>query len=250
MQIVVPAAGRGKRFLDAGYVVPKPLIEVMGKPLIQWSLSGIMTQEPLRFIFLVLQEHIASHGIDDRLRALYPGCTIVPVDHVTEGAACTVLLAKEALQMDEAMAIVNCDNIFLIDLDAARRELSPDAQALLFYFASRHDRWSYVQTDGHSRALRVAEKEVISDKATVGCYYFSQARFFVDAAEYMIQHDLRTKGEFYVSPVFNVLIDRGELVETYPCELHYSVGTPEEIAWFTSFLGVAEPVRAEQLSMK
>lgn len=232
MQVVVPAAGRGRRFVEQGFQEPKPLVKVMGKPLIKWSTDGLLGAEDLRFIFLVLQDHIDSHNIDRELRLLYPGAQVLPVAGVTEGAACTVLLAKDYLDMDESMMIVNCDNLFMVDIKAARDSLGVDDKGIIFYFAANKERWSYVSVNEQGLAERVAEKEVISDKATVGAYYFAKARYFVEAAEHMIQHDMRTKGEFYVCPVYNVIIGWGGRIRTFPCDLHYSLGTPEEVEKF------------------
>lgn len=227
--------------MELGYTTPKPLIEVMGKPLIRWSTSGIRGVENVKYIFLVLAEHIRDFGIDEQLKALYGDCTIVPVPGVTEGAACTVLLAKPVLNLEEEMMIVNCDDLFSVDVSEAKRQAPPDTKGLIFYFASRHERYSYVATDEAGRALKVAEKEVISDKATAGCYYFAQARYFTQAAEEMIQRNLRVKNEFYVSPVFNVLIDHGVTIHTFPCDFQFSLGTPEELAAFAT-LFAPEPV--------
>lgn len=240
MQVVVPAAGRGRRFVEQGFKEPKPLIRVMGKPLIKWSTDGLMGARDLKFIFLVLQDHIDSHQIDRQLGLLYPGAKVVLVKSVTEGAACTVLLAKDYLDMDESMMIVNCDNLFMIDIRAAEESLEGDDKGMIFYFASNKERWSYVAVNERGLAERVAEKEVISDKATVGAYYFAKARYFVEAAEYMIERNMRTKGEFYVCPVYNVIIEQGGRIRVFPCDLHYSLGTPEEVANFEELFAVRE----------
>lgn len=233
MQIVIPAAGRGRRFLETGCLEPKPLIKVLGKPLIQWSTDGLKSIDNTRFIFLVLKEHIDNHQIDQELRKLYGNCDIISVEGVTEGAACTVLLAKEKLDLEDDMAIVNCDNLFSIDLERAKASLKKDEHGMIFYFASNYERWSYVQTDEFGFAKRITEKEVISDKATVGCYYFSKAKYFVEAAEHIIKNDIRVKGEFYVAPTYNILIDWGYKIRTFPCDFHFSLGTPEEVEQFT-----------------
>lgn len=232
MQIVVPAAGRGSRFVAQGYTEPKPLINVLGKPLIKWATDGLKGIDGAKFIFLVLQEYVDSHEIDKYLKKIYPGCAVIAVKEITQGAACTVLLAKDQLDMNNEMFIVNCDNLFFLDMAKARRLLHPQTAAMISYVAANHPHWSYVQTDGAGNAIRVAEKEIISDKAIVGCAYFTKAKYFIEAAEYMIANDIRTKGEFYVSPVFNIMISRGLRIQTVPCDLHFSLGTPEEVENF------------------
>ena len=158
MQVVVPAAGRGQRFIDKGCLEPKPLIRVLDKPLIKWSTDGIGGVDDLKFIFLVQEEHIKNGNIDKELHKLYGNCEVVSVDRVTEGAACTVLLAKEKLNMDEDVIIANCDNLFSIDVGFAKQRLLPETKGIIFYFASLYDRWSYVETDADGFAKRVVEK--------------------------------------------------------------------------------------------
>lgn len=237
MQIIVPAAGRGQRFADAGYSGAKPLIKVLEKPIIKWSTDGLRGIEDPKFIFLVLEEHIRHHRIDEWLKDRYGGCTVVPVNQTTEGAACTVLLAKEELNPDEELMIVNCDNMFYVDMRRVKEQLGEGDKGVIFYFASNSPALSYVEADEDGHAKRIAEKEVISDKATVGCYYFSKARYFIESAEYMIRNDIRVRGEFYVAPTFNILIEQGASVRVFPVEFHFNLGTPEWIEKFISLFG-------------
>lgn len=237
MQIVVPAAGRGQRFLEAGYLDPKPLIKVLGKPVIKWSTDGLKGMVNPKFIFLILKEHIENNKLDERLREMYEKCEVIAVDKLTEGAACTVLLAKEKLDPEEELIIVNCDNLFYIDLAMAKKKLDQEDKGIIFYFASNSSALSYVEADGNGYAKRIAEKEVISDKATVGCYYFSKAKYFIESAEYMIRNNLRVKGEFYVAPTFNILIEQGAKIRVFPVEFHFNLGTPEWLDKFKSLFG-------------
>lgn len=238
MQVIIPAAGRGSRFVEQGFTTPKPLIEVMGKPIIKWSTDGLRGVEDAHFIFLVLEEHIVEHHIDNRLRDLYPGCQVVPVPGVTEGAACTVLLARDYLDMHDDLVIANCDNLFLIDIEKAKYDAG-DGAGIIFYIAGRNPHWSYVEIDGQGKTIRVVEKQLISDRATVGCYYFRKAHYFIEAADRMIARNTRTNGEFYVSPVYNILIEQGKVIQTFPCDLHYSLGTPEELETFRTIFDPA-----------
>lgn len=243
MQIIVPAAGNGNRFQEQGYTDPKPLIQVLGKPLVRWSTGGLQSNDEHRYIFLLRQSHIDEFQIDQRLGEWYSNYSVIPVKTVTEGQACTALLARDALDRDEELAIVNCDNLFSIDLVRAKRELKidEDSRGIVFYIAGNNPAWSYVATNDLGFATRVVEKEVISDKATVGCYYFTKAKHFLDAADLMIERNIRYRGEFYVSPTYNLFIEDGKKVHTWPCDFHFSLGTPEEVARFTS-LFETEPV--------
>jgi len=234
MQIVIPAAGRGRRFLEADYTEPKPLINVCGKPIIKWSIDGLKGILNPKFIFLVLQEHIDSYKIDEKLKELYSGCDIVSVDKFTEGAACTVLLAKEKLDLEDEFMIVNCDNLFYVDMNEVKKRLTEKDKGVIFYFASNSEALSYVETDEEGYAKRIAEKEVISDKATVGAYYFTKAKYFVESAEFMIKNNMRVKGEFYIAPTYNILIEQGAKIRTFPVDFHFNLGIPEEIDKFKS----------------
>lgn len=225
--------------------MPKPLIDLFGKPVIRWSTDGLRGLDNAHFIFLVLQEHIDQFRLDQRLRDLYGNCTIVPVMGVTEGAAATVLLAKPWLEPKDELLIVNCDNLFSVDFKHVRTRLNSADEGVIFYFASDYDRWSYVQVNNEGLAVRVAEKEVISDKATVGCYYFRRAELFVEAAEFMIANNLRTKGEFYVSPVYNILIQKGKKIKVMPVDFHFSLGTPEELGQFKE---IFSPIHVRQMA--
>jgi len=234
MQIVVPAAGRGQRFSESGYSEPKPLIKVLGKPLIKWSTDGLRGITDPRFIFLALKEHIDSNKLDQRLKDLYGKCEVIAVEQFTEGAACTVLLAKDKLDPEQELMIVNCDNLFYIDMDKVKGKLDSADKGGIFYFASNSSALSYVEADEKGYAKRIAEKEVISDKATVGCYYFTKAKYFIESAEYMIKNNIRVKGEFYVAPTYNILIEQGANIRIFPVEFHFNLGTPQELDKFKS----------------
>ena len=234
MQIIVPAAGNGIRFAEKGYTNPKPIIDVLGKPLIRWSTDGITNNEDNKYYFLLQKDHIRKFELKSKLSDWYNNFEIIPVDGITEGQASTCLLAKDLINQDDELAIINCDNLFMIDLNAAKAklEISKDSRGIVFYIAGNNPGWSYVSTDQSGLATEVAEKVVISNKATVGCYYFLKGKFFVDAAESMIKQNIRYNNEFYVSPCYNIFIKDNKKVHTWPCDFHYSLGTPELVEKF------------------
>ena len=178
MQIIVPAAGNGVRFAEKGYTDPKPIINVLGKPLIKWSTDGILSSESNKYYFLLQKDHIVKYEIETELSKWYDNFEIIPVDGTTEGQASTCLLAKELIDQDDELAIVNCDNLFMIDLELAKSKLDigHNSKGIIFYIAGNNPGWSYVSTDKNGLAKEVAEKIVISNKATVGCYYFLKGR--------------------------------------------------------------------------
>ena len=118
LNIVIPMAGRGSRFAKAGYQMPKPLIEIHGHPMIEYVIRSVTPDCPHRFIFLRLKEHLERYDLERRLQSFAPGCVIVPIDTVTEGAACTVLLAEKWIDSDEPMMIANSDQYVDIDINA------------------------------------------------------------------------------------------------------------------------------------
>ena len=239
LNIVVPMAGRGSRFANAGYPLPKPLIPVHGVAMIQLVIANVRPRTPHRFVFLCLEEHIQQHDVAGRLRTWAPGSEIVVVDRVTEGAACTVLLARKHIDNGEPLMIVNSDQWVDIDIN----------DYLSAFERSRHDgfimtmraadpKWSYVRLDSRGNVSEVVEKQVVSNEATVGIYNFRRGSGFVAAAEEMIAADKRVNGEFYVAPAYNEMLRKGLTVGYYNIgEVGagmYGLGTPEDLTLFAS----------------
>ena len=145
LQIVVPMAGRGSRFASAGYTTPKPLIPVGGRPMIQWVIENIRPRRAHQFTFICLAEHLEKYPeVPAELRRICPGCDIIPVRAVTEGAACTVLLAKDLINSDDPLMIANSDQIVDLDInDYLAAGDAPDVDGLIMTFWSDHPKWSY-----------------------------------------------------------------------------------------------------------
>jgi dTDP-glucose pyrophosphorylase len=210
LTIVIPMAGRGSRFAEAGYELPKPLLPIHGIPMIEAVVRNLAPSEPARFVFICQREHLSSFGFEAGLRQAAPGCTIVAIDGVTEGAACTVLLAEAAIDPDDVLVIANSDQ--WVDhtmdalLDVMRRD---DLDGLIMTMTADDPKWSFVALDERNLVTTVVEKVVISDEATVGIYAFARGGEFIRAAKAMIAADERVNGEFYVAPVYNQLIAEG-----------------------------------------
>ena len=235
LNIVIPMAGHGRRFSKAGYQTPKPLIKVCGQPMIGLVTENIRPKREHRFIYLCLQEHIEKYDLIRELRAISPGCIVVPVDHVTEGAACTVLLAEEYIDSEDPMMIANSDQYVDYPIDAYL-EGAEDADGLVMTMTAQGMNWSYILYNGEGAITLIREKEQISEEATVGIYNFAHGKDFVTYAKQMIEKDLRVKGEFYVAPVYNMLIEDGKTIryKNTGCsgEQILSLGTPEELEHF------------------
>ena len=206
MNILIPMAGEGSRFKQEGYTFPKPLIDVNGKPMIQCVIENL--DFDAQYIFLVRSDHLEKYTIKSLLKLVTNGrCKIVPVDGLTEGAACTALLARELIDSDEELLIANSDQIIEYskeNFNTIRRFTKFDSS--VFTFRAVHPKWSFVKVNSRGVATEVAEKNPISDIATCGIYYYRRGADFVRYADNMIKSDVRVNNEFYICPVYNELI--------------------------------------------
>jgi beta-phosphoglucomutase-like phosphatase (HAD superfamily)/dTDP-glucose pyrophosphorylase len=229
LNVIIPMAGEGSRFMDAGYTFPKPLIDVDGKPMIQAVVENLNIKA--NYIFLVRKEHIDQYaGFKSTLNLIAPGCKIVVVDELTEGAACTLLLAEEHIDNDAPLLIANCDQLMGWDSSAFMWSVNDDnVDGSIITFENTHPKWSYAETDENGWVTRVAEKDPISNKATTGVYYWQHGSDFVQCARMMIADDVRVNGEFYTCPVFNVAIAEGGRIKTFHVEEMNGLGTPADL---------------------
>ena len=208
--IVVPMAGRGSRFAVAGYDKPKPLIEIDGYTMIELVIANLRPTEPHRFVFIAQREHDDEYDLRGRLDRWAPGCELVLLDGVTEGAACTVLTAAPHIAPDDPLMIANSDQWVDIEIDdylAAHR--NSGHEGFIMTMTATDPKWSFVSFDAAGDVDGVVEKVPVSDVATVGIYNFSAGRQFVDAAHTMIAADKRVNGEFYVAPCYDELLGAG-----------------------------------------
>ncbi len=235
LNIVIPMAGRGSRFVKAGYQMPKPLIDVKGHYMIDWVVRSLTPTCPHRFIFLCLEEHLQEYDLENHLERIAPGCVVISVNQVTEGAACTVLLAESYIDNDDSLMIANSDQYTEIAIDDYLKDLG-DNDGLIMTLNADDDKWSFIAYDENGLVTLVREKEVISNEATVGIYNFLRGSDYVKYAHRMIERNLRVKGEFYVAPVYNLLIeDHKKIVfRNIGCVGNgmYGLGIPEDLETF------------------
>ena len=233
MNVIIPMAGRGKRFEDAGYSFPKPLIDVNDKPMIQVVVENLNFSG--KYIFICQDEHVKKFAIKDLMNLIKPGSEIISINKMTQGAAETVLLAKDLINNDDELIIANSDQ--WIDwnnqhfLSFMRKK---DADGGIISFISTHPKWSYVKVNEDGLVQEVAEKRPISNIATVGIYYYKHGKDFVKAAKQMMKKNIRTNNEFYVAPVFNEMIESGKKIHIYPIAEMRGLGTPEDLNNFLS----------------
>ena len=231
MNVLIPMAGHGSRFVQAGYSFPKPLIEVHGKPMIQVVVDNLAVEA--NYIFVVQKEHREKYNLDSMLNLITPGCKIVEVKGVTEGAACTTLLAKEFIDNNEPLVIANSDQfVEWNSLDFFYKMNEQNLDAGIVSFQATHPKWSYAKTDENGFVTEVAEKNPISNIATVGIYYWKHGSDYVRFAEQMIENNIRVNKEFYVCPVFNEAIKAGLKIKTFDVPKMWGLGTPEDLNYF------------------
>jgi len=240
LNIVIPMAGRGSRFKDAGYAFPKPLIDIQGKTMIEIVVNNLRASIDHRFIFIVQKEHYETYDLYNILKnASHNKFEIVVINGITEGAACTVLTAIEYINTDDDLLIANSDQFITTSIDAfIESGQEPQKDGLIMTFSASHPKWSYALVDENNKVLEVAEKKVISDQATVGIYYFKKGKDFVEGAQHMIQKNIRYNNEFYVCPVYNELILQDKNIYIHrinPTEMH-GLGTPEDLRDFLTFV--------------
>lgn len=237
INILIPMAGLGSRFTQAGYKDPKPLIPVHGIPMIKLIIDNLRPTAPHRFIFICQRIHVATYALSEKLNIWAPGCSVIKLDGVTEGAACSVLTAKNLINNDDSLMIANSDQYIDISIDAYLDQIAKDRlDGLIMTMTANDPKWSFVGLDARGHVTNVVEKEVISDEATVGIYNFTHGRDFVRAAESMIAKDLRVNGEFYVAPTYNQLIEEGQRIGIHNIGSvgtgMYGLGTPDDLNSF------------------
>jgi len=231
MNVLIPMAGAGSRFEKAGYTFPKPLIDVRGKPMIQWVVDNLNVEA--KYIFIVQQSHFEKYNLKETLSNFCPNNEIIQIDGITEGAACTTLLAKQYIDKDEPLIIANSDQFVEWDSDEFIYSCSAsDLDANILTFNSTHPKWSYAKLNDLGFVTEVAEKKPISDLATVGIYYWRKGSDYVKYAEQMIDKNIRVNSEFYVCPVFNEAIQDNKKVRTYNIDKMWGLGTPEDLEYF------------------
>lgn len=231
LNVVIPMAGAGSRFEKAGYTFPKPLIDVKGKPMIQVVVESLNIDA--NYIYLVQKTHREKYNLDTLLNLITPNCKIVEIEGLTEGAACTTLLAKEYINNDNPIIMANSDQYIDWDSNEFMYKMNENnCDGGILVFKSTHPKWSFAKIDNDGYVIQVAEKNPISDIATVGVYYWKRGSDYVKYAEQMIHKNIRTNNEFYVCPVFNEAIGDNKKIKTFEIDNMWGIGTPEDLSIF------------------
>lgn len=230
LNVLIPMAGAGSRFAQQGYKLPKPLIDVNGKPMIQTVVENLNIKA--NYIFVVQQKHFEQYYLGTILPLIAPGCTIVQTNGLTEGAACTTLLAKEFINNDKHLLIANSDQF--VEWDSSEflwHALSNNVDGSILTFEATGNKWSYLKEE-NGLVTEVAEKKEISNIATVGIYYYNKGSEYVKYTEQMIENKDKINNEYYVCPVYNYYIKDSKKIKHFACEKLWGIGTPEDYLYF------------------
>lgn len=234
VNVLIPMSGNGKRFRDAGYILPKPLIDIYGKPMIQWVVDNLNIDA--NFIFIVQKDHNEQYNITSILKMMVPDCRVIIEKGAINGAACSALLAKEFIDNNKHLLIANSDQ-FISNFDIAKfiySAVSKNVDASILTFIRHNDpKWSYLREE-NGFIVEVAEKKPISDLATIGLYFWNKGSDFVKYAEQMIKANDKTNNEFYVVPSFNWMLKDNKKIISHMIDVEdfWGLGTPEDLEKF------------------
>jgi len=226
MNIVIPMAGLGSRFSDAGYTTPKPFIEIEGKPMIFEAVNTLGFEG--NYIFIIRKDEY----IKSKMKEIFPDSQIIEVDYLTDGPASSVMLVKEFINNDEELIVANCDQIMWWDSDTVIKQIrAMDYDGVVVTYHETTPKNSYARINRRGHVTKMAEKQVISNVSLNGIHYWKKGKYFVESTESMVEKNIRFNNEFYVSLTYNQMIEKGLKVGIYhiPNEFHNAVGTPDDL---------------------
>ncbi len=237
MTVVVPMAGRGSRYGDKGYNIPKPLIEIEGKQMFLWALKSLDNIVYEKIIFIALKQHeqqfVISKLLNENLKKSFQ---LVLIDEITEGQLCTVLKAKGLIHRDDDLLIIASDTLIRSNIGEDIQNKDSKTKGIISVINLPGDKWSFAKADKDGIVSEVAEKVRISDHASTGIYYFSKAGDFFSEGEAIIKSQEKTKGEYYVIPVYQKFIEKKQKVKVSIADEMWDMGTPDAKEIFEKYL--------------
>lgn len=238
--IIIPIAGHARRFVEKGFDLPKPLLPVNGIPMIQLAIQSLLPTQSTdyKLIFVVREEHCVNHDIINALRYFFSGFAteFVTLDHDTKGTLCSCLEAKPFIDLEAPLIIYTPDICFHGKFDIQRDFIDTNLGGLLVTFKANSPDHSYVATDESGLATETAEKKVISGDAAIGVYCYRSGKIFLDYAEKTINNNITTNNEFYVAPMYNLLIADKLKIGIHRIDKMYVLGTPEDLDFYENFV--------------
>ena len=234
LHIIMPMAGEGSRFMNNGWSTPKPLINLNNKPLFMHAIDSINIENiPIKYSFIVRKEHIAKYNIDNTIKAYLPNANIFFVEKTTRGAVETCMIAESAIDNDDAILVLDCDlhfnSISFNNIIKSVIEGDTTISGALVSFNSNDPKYSYAEIDNNNIVIRTAEKEVISNNALCGAYFFSNGSEFKSISKQLINEANFKKSEFYVSLLYNYILRNNSKVVLTVMDEYHSYGTPDEL---------------------
>lgn len=237
MNVVVPMAGKGSRYAEKGFNIPKPLIPILGKEMLFWALKSLEGVAYKKIIFIALEEHERQYNLRQLIsNNFHSSFELVLIESVTEGQLCTVLAAKNLFDMDDDLLVISSDTLISGPIGNDILTKDTDTEGIISVINLPGKMWSFAKTDEQGNVIQVAEKVRISDNASTGIYYFSNAGKFVSEAEKIVATQEKTKGEYYIIPVYQKLIEKKEKVKLSHATQMWDMGTPEAKTIFEKHL--------------
>lgn len=218
LNVLIPMAGRGTRFNGSEFEKPKPLIKWDGKYMIEHVVDNFKDKQ---VSFTVIKRD--SHNLE------LDGINIISIDYTTEGPASTAYLAKDCINKNEELLIINCDQIIKDWNHDLFLSYARNFDGVVGTFISNSPKNSYVKVDNNNLATILKEKEVISNIATNGLHYWKKAKYFFDSCDEMISKKDTTNGEYYIAPSYNYLIKKKYKIGIHMFNQHFPIGTPEDL---------------------
>lgn len=244
INVLIPMAGAGQRFVNAGYKIHKPLLPTvdrktgMLKPMVCCAVSDLpgIDREQTNLIFVDRSFH-KEDGVEEQIKEYYPKARFITAAGLTDGQACTCLLAKEMINNNDELLISACDNGLEMDVKKFN-QLKQECDVIVFTYKSNITRsnpnaYGWIRVDDNDNVLDVSCKRAISDtpekdNAVVATFWFRKGKIFVKAAEKMIAENDRINNEFYVDQVVRHTVEMGYKVKIFPVDKYICWGTPED----------------------
>ena len=227
IHLVMPMGGKGSRFLNCGFDFPKPLIEIEGKPFFYWSTVSISKFiDVANIIFVVLQEHMDKYQIDEEIHKYFPEAKIHVIPEVLNGAVLTCMEGTKEIEDDLPVLFNDCDHMFRSLAFEHFIESPQQIDGALLTFFSDEPKYSYLKFDSEDNVIGTVEKQVISNHAICGCYYFRSKEIFIDSAQKYLQ--ACQYSEFFMSGVYNIMADNNLTIKAFKTDFHVPFGVPEE----------------------